>query len=29
MCNVTTVLEYPTRHVKAFHVLLVDETLGW
>ena len=28
MCNVTAVLEAPTRRVAAFHVLLVDEELG-
>ena len=29
MCNVTIVHEYPTRHVDAFYVFLVDEELGW
>ncbi len=29
MCNATIVHEYPTRHVEAFYVLLVDEELGW
>ena len=28
MCNVTFILEAPTRPVKAFHVLLVKEDLG-
>ena len=28
MCNVTFILEAPTRPVKAFHVLLVKENLG-
>lgn len=29
MCNATVIHEYPTRNVDAFHVLLVDETLGY
>ena len=29
MCNATVLHEYPTRNVTAFHVLLVDEELGW
>ena len=29
MCNATVLLEYPTRNVKAFYVLLVNEQLGW
>ena len=28
MCNVTFILEAPTRQVKAFHVLIVKEDLG-
>ncbi|MDO4564170.1 MAG: lactate utilization protein [Clostridia bacterium] len=28
MCNVTTILEYPTRIHKEFHVILVNEKLG-
>ena len=28
MCNVTFILEAPTRPVKAFHVLIVKEDLG-
>ena len=28
MCNVTFILEAPTRPVNAFHVLIVKEDLG-
>lgn len=29
MCNATVLIEYPTRHVEKFYVLLSDENLGW
>ena len=29
MCNVTAILEYPTRHTEHFYVFLVNESLGW
>lgn len=29
MCNATVIHEYPTRHVKAFYVFLVDQYLGY
>ena len=28
MCNVTAIMEYPTRRVKAFHVILVNAAMG-
>lgn len=29
MCNVTAIIEWPTRVVEAFHVILIDEDIGW
>ncbi len=28
MCRVTTIIEYPTRAIKEFHLVLIDEELG-
>ncbi len=28
MCRVTTIMEYPTRPIKEFHLVLIDENLG-
>lgn len=28
MCRVTTIIEYPTRAIKEFHLVLIDEVLG-
>ncbi len=29
MCRVTTIIEYPTRAIKEFHLVLIDEELGY